>query len=359
MKRVLAIVTVVALALVLLLLVWYGVSVFLLVFASILLAIFLYNLSHFVSAHTPLSFSWSLTLVTLGLLALVGGSLWLTGTALGTQVSELLDRLPRALQQGQQRLEQHEWARRLMAAFPHAGAKIAEQTDVAAKAPRVVFDAFSALASCAVFVALGLYLAADPGVYVRGLVRLVPQPRRARVQDVLREVGTTLGHWLVGRIVSMVIVGGITTVGLWLLGVPLAPALGLVAALAEFVPNIGPFLAFVPALVLALTESPTRALAVLGLYLGVQGFESYVLTPFVEKRAVALPPALTITSQVLMAVLAGGLGLALATPLAAAALVLIQRLYIEDILGDTLEEPSSQYREAGGPSPGPDAQDSS
>ena len=89
-------------------------------------------------------------------------------------------------------------------------------------------------------------------------------------------------------------------------------------------PNIGPFLAFVPALVLALTGSPTRALAVLGLYLGVQGFESYVLTPFVEKRAVALPPALTITSQVLMAVLAGGLGLALATPLAAAALVLIQ-----------------------------------
>ena len=135
----------------------------------------------------------------------------------------------------------------------------------------------------------------------------------ARVQEVLQELGTTLGHWLVGRIVSMGIVGGITTGGLWLLGVPLAPALGLFAALAEFVPNVGPFLAFIPALVLALTESATRALAVLLLYLGVQGFESYVLTPLVEKRAVALPPALTITAQVLMAVLAGGLGLALAT----------------------------------------------
>jgi predicted PurR-regulated permease PerM len=113
------------------------------------------------------------------------------------------------------------------------------------------------------------------------------------------------------------------------------------------VPNVGPFLAFIPALVLALTASAPRALAVLLLSLGVQGFESYVLTPLVEKRAVALPPALTITAQVLMAVLAGGLGLALAPPLAAAALVLVQRLYVEDTLGDSLEVPPSPSSAAG------------
>jgi predicted PurR-regulated permease PerM len=322
MKRVLATVAVVTAALLLLLLVWYGVSVLLLVFASVLLAIFFYNVSHFVSGHTGLAYGWSLTLVTLGLLALVGGGLWFTGAALGQQVDELLERVPRVLQQGQQRLEQHAWARRLLAELPQAGAKIAEKTDVAAKAPGVVSNVFGALASFVVFVALGLYLAIDPGVYVRGLVRLVPQPRRARVQEVLMEVGATLGHWLVGRIVSMGIVGGITTGGLWLLGVPLAPALGLFAALAEFVPNVGPFLAFIPALVLALTES--------------------------APRAVALPPALTITAQVLMAVLAGGLGLALAIPLAAAALVLVQRLYVEDTLGDALEVPPSPSLGAGG-----------
>jgi predicted PurR-regulated permease PerM len=348
MKRVLATVAVVAAALLLLLLVWYGVSVVLLVFASVLLAIFFSKVSQFVSAHTGLAYGWSLTLVTVGLLALVGGGLWFTGSALGQQVDNLLERVPHALQQLQQRLEQHAWARRLLAEFPQAGAKIAEKTDVAAKAPAVVSNVFGALAYGVVFVALGLYLAIDPGVYVRGLVRLVPRPKRARVQEVLQEVGMTLGHWLVGRIVSMGIVGGITAVGLGLLGVPLAPALGLLAALAEFVPNVGPFLAFVPALLLALTESATRALAVLLLYLGVQGFESYVLTPLVEKRAVALPPALTITAQVLMAVLAGGLGLALATPLAAAALVLVQRLYVEDTLGDALEVPLSPRLAAGG-----------
>ena len=143
-------------------------------------------MSHFVSGHTGLAYGWSLTLVTLGLLALVGGGLWFTGAALGQQVDELLDGA-RALQQGQQRLEQHAWARRLLAELPQAGAKIAEKTDVAAKAPGVVSNVFGALASFVVFVALGLYLAIDPGVYVRGLVRLVPQPRRARVQEVLRK----------------------------------------------------------------------------------------------------------------------------------------------------------------------------
>ena len=126
MKRVLATVAVVTAALLLLLLVWYGASVLLLVFASVLLAIFFSNVSHFVSGHTGLAYGWSLTLVTLGLLALVGGGLWFTGAALGQQVDELLERVPRVLQQGQQRLEQHAWARRLLAELPQAGAKIAE-----------------------------------------------------------------------------------------------------------------------------------------------------------------------------------------------------------------------------------------
>ncbi len=129
---------------------------------------------------------------------------------------------------------------------------------------------------------------------------------------------------------------GITTLGLWLLNVPLALALGLLAALGELVPNFGPLLAFIPAILLAFTDSTTRALAVFGLYLGVQGFESYVLTPLVEKRAVSLPPALTMTAQVLLGLLAGGLGLVLAAPLMATAMVLVQRLYVEDVLHDSM-----------------------
>ena len=342
LRRVLTTVATVTVVVLLCLLLWYGIYVFLLVFASVLLAIFLYSASCWVSTHTPLAYGWSLTLVALACIASIGGSLWWTGAVLGEQIDELIIRLPRALQKLQQRLGQYEWARGLIAELPEAGKEIAEKADVMAKAPRVLFDVFSTLGAGIIFLAVGLYLALDPYVYIRGLLRLIPTPRRGRVQEVLCEVRDTLGHWLLGRIVSMLIVGGVTTLGLWLIGVPLALALGLLAALAEFVPNLGPLLAFTPAILLALTESTTQALAVLLLYLGVQGFESYVLTPLVEKRAVSLPPALTILSQVLLGVLAGGMGLALATPLAAASLVLVQRFYGEDTLGDSLEVPPSQ-----------------
>jgi predicted PurR-regulated permease PerM len=264
---------------------------------------------------------------------------WLTGDALGEQIEELSRRLPHSLQQLQQRLERYEWARSLLAQLPQSGQEVVEKTDVVEKAPGVLSKVLGMLGSVLIFLFLGLYLAIDPGVYRRGLLRLVPLPKRPRVQDILDEIGHILGRWLVGRIFSMLVVGGITMLGLWFLQVPLPLALGLLAALGELVPNFGPLLAFIPALLLAFTDNSSHALGVLGLYLAVQGLESYVLTPLVERRAVSLPPALTITAQVLLGLLAGGLGLVLAAPLTATAMILVQRLYVEDVLHDAMAEP--------------------
>jgi predicted PurR-regulated permease PerM len=136
----------------------------------------------------------------------------------------------------------------------------------------------------------------------------------------------------------MAVVGTTTTLGLWLLGVPLALTLGLLAALFGFVPYIGPLVAAIPALLLALMNGPQLALYVLLLYLTIQLIESYILTPIVEQQAVSLPPALTITVMLLLGVLVGGLGLALAAPLTACVLVLIKMLYVEDALGDSIAE---------------------
>jgi predicted PurR-regulated permease PerM len=135
------------------------------------------------------------------------------------------------------------------------------------------------------------------------------------------------------------VIGVLTALGLWLLGVELALTLGLLAALLTFIPNLGPVLALVPAVLLALMHSPTRALYVTLLYLAIQTVESYVLTPLVQRRTVSLSPALTITAQVALGVLLGGLGLVLATPLTILLLVLIQMLYIEDTLGDSVKVP--------------------
>jgi predicted PurR-regulated permease PerM len=115
---------------------------------------------------------------------------------------------------------------------------------------------------------------------------------------------------------------------------PLALTLGLLAGLLSFIPNIGPILSFVPAGLLAIPQGFSQVLYVGLLYIGIQTVESYVITPPMQRRMVSLPPALTISAQVILGVLFGFLGLLLATPLAAAVLVLVKMLYLEDVLGE-------------------------
>jgi predicted PurR-regulated permease PerM len=148
----------------------------------------------------------------------------------------------------------------------------------------------------------------------------------------------------------------LTGLGLWLVGIPLAWTLGLIAGLLDFVPNIGPLIGFLPAFLLAMAMGPTKALWVAVVYVLVQTIEGYLVTPLVQKRAVDLPPALTITGQLLMGVLAGPLGVLLATPLLAVGMVLVKILYVEETLGDEMETPDDRMeRDAGQPLPEDDS----
>ena len=132
----------------------------------------------------------------------------------------------------------------------------------------------------------------------------------------------------------MVIIGVTTAIGLALIGVPLALSLGLIAGILEAVPYLGPWLSAVPAVLMALLLSPVHVLATLGLYLALHILEGYVLLPLIQRRAVHLPPALTLLTQVLLGQLAGFMGLFVAAPLTLAAVVLVKILYVQDTLGD-------------------------
>ena len=126
--------------------------------------------------------------------------------------------------------------------------------------------------------------------------------------------------------------GVLTSLGLWLVGTPLAFLLGLIAALFGFIPNIGPIIAAVPAILLTLTSGLTNALVVAGVYLVVQTLESYVITPLIQQEKVSLPPALVISAQILMGVLFGLSGLALATPVTTALMTFTREVYGKDYL---------------------------
>jgi predicted PurR-regulated permease PerM len=138
-----------------------------------------------------------------------------------------------------------------------------------------------------------------------------------------------LRGWLLGQGFAMVFTGTLITLGLTLLGVPLAGVLGAIAAVLNFVPYLGPLIAAVPAMLLAMTQQPTLALWVALLFLAVQSVEGNVLTPMVQARTADLPPVLLLLTQVLMGALFGLLGVALAAPLAAVGQVLVRRAYVE------------------------------
>jgi predicted PurR-regulated permease PerM len=326
-----AVATIVLIALLLLL--WYTVEVLLLVFAGVLLAVFLRSLSDGLSHYTPLRGNSALLVVVITLIAIFGIGIWFLAPQLGAQIGQLTETLPRSIQSLQQRLQQHSLGQWLLSQ-PASLSDLLPGGNLLGKMTHIFSTTFGALAGLLVFLAVGLYMAVEPNLYTEGVIRLVPIAKRARARDVVQALGHTLRWWLLGRGISMLMVGLFTAVGLWLISVPLALTFGLLAALLTFVPYLGPILSAIPPTLLALTQQPQQALYVVLLYCGIQGVESYLLTPLVQERTVSLPPALTITAEVVLGILLGVWGIILATPLVAAVLVLVQMLYVEDTLGE-------------------------
>src|SRR5689334_1528141 len=181
---------------------------------------------------------------------------------------------------------------------------------------------------------LAVYVGADPALYHVGLMHLFPHGSRARAGVVLTRVATVLRKWLVTQLIAMVVIGVVSTLTLLALGVKAAVALGVMAGLLEFVPTVGPILAAVPAIAMGFLDSPEKALTVGLAYLVIQQLEGHVLIPMLMKEGMDLPPALTIVTQAVMALLFGFLGLMVAVPLLAVVIVPIKLLYVEGVVGD-------------------------
>jgi predicted PurR-regulated permease PerM len=198
---------------------------------------------------------------------------------------------------------------------------------------------FGALMSVAFILVIGIYLAFQPSVYVAGILRLVPPERRRRTREIIHRMAETTRGWLLGQAFSMTLLGIVVGAGLWILGIPNALVLGLLAAVMTFIPNLGPVLAFIPAILVALSKGLMDAVYVALFYVVVQVIEGNFLTPMVQQRVIAVPAVLILATQVLLFDLLGFLGIVLAMPLLACVMVLVQMVYVEDFLGDTMDNP--------------------
>ena len=197
---------------------------------------------------------------------------------------------------------------------------------------RTVLSIGSGVADVLVVIVAGIFLATQPRFYLVGAMKLVPPDRRDLALEAVSESERALRLWLRGQLIAMLVVGLLTGFGLWMLGMPSAFVLGLLAGLLEFIPFAGPILAAVPAILLALAVSPDLALWVALLYFAVQQFEGYILTPLVQQYAVDLPGVILLFSLIAFGVLFGTLGVILAAPLAVVTYVLVKRLYVIEAL---------------------------
>jgi predicted PurR-regulated permease PerM len=320
----------------LIVLVYFTIDVILLVFSAALLAIFLRGLAIPVSRYLNIKEVWSVLLVSLLLLLILAGAIALLAPSVAEQARHLRSELPNSIQKVIQYASQFGIGQTVIAQLPSVDELMAKiDTGAVVSGVGGVFSStIGVIGNFFIVILLAIYFASEPRLYSNGLARLFPQARRKRAEEVFAAIGDTLGWWLIGKVASMFFIAILTWIGLSILGVPMALTLGLLAGLMSFIPNFGPILSAIPAILFAFIESPITALYVAILYIVVQLVESNLVTPFIERRTVELPPALTVVFQLGLAVTIGGLGLVLATPLLAVVVVLVQMVYLEDVLGD-------------------------
>lgn len=310
--------------------------VLLIVFAGVLMAIGLGGGADVLRLRTPLERPGSLAIVIMIVVLVPTVFSGIIGPSLTAQINDLFIQLPEAVARLRQRLLRQEWMAPLLTEPDTIRNLMPTPKEVMGGVTSAFSRTLGAIANVFVILFIGIYGAAAPESYVSGIVHLTPQRHRERAREVIDALSHALRWWLVGRLIMMSVVGVLTTLGLWIAGIPTPMALGLLAALLSFVPYVGPILSFIPAVLVALLVSLTKVFYVVVIFGIVQTLESYIITPLVQQRAVSLPPVILITAQIALGVLAGAIGVLLAAPLAIVIIVLLQMLYVQDVLGDSV-----------------------
>lgn len=317
---------------------WHVSGVLLLVFTAALLAVAIHALARMLMRILPFSYRIAMLTVVLLVLAAIPTGFALLGVQAQGDFAYLANQLPKTFNDTLANmgvdLESLDIADQILGENGWTGllGGLANYTTVA----------LSIVTSATLVVIGGVFLAAQPSIYRRTIVRLFPKSWSDTTVSVMDNLGEALKGWMLGQSILMLGVGVVTTIGLHVIGVPSALGLGILAGILEIVPVAGPIIAAVPAILIALSAGYDTALWTFLLYLGVQQLESNLVVPIVQRHTVSLAPALGLLAILVFGILFGPLGVMLSAPLAVTVQVLVTQLYSRDMLGWEMEIPGTR-----------------
>ncbi len=331
---------------------WYYAATLFLIFAGMLLGVALNAMTGMLGQVVKLPHALRLTIVCLVLATLLSGAVFLGGATIAQQATALSDTIKSQLVNVRAFLEGHgidtsyfdlgnpsaSQASSTPAApgattthsLPSAGALASSGGAIVSQTFKVLLGTVSAVGNFFIVLFLGLTFAAQPGVYRKGLLYMAPARHRARATVIVDHISETLERWLIAQIITMFAVFLVTWIGLAIIGIQSSFILGIQAGLLAFIPTVGALLAGVIVVLASLASGWVAAVSALVLFLGVHALESYILTPIIQRQALDIPPATLFAFQILLGVVFGIWGLALALPLMAIAKVMIDHFKADD-----------------------------
>lgn len=329
--------------------VWFGLAIatalvvlliqpLLLIFAGLVVASMLDGGARLIRKVLPIPRWLALLIVLLLVFSFVGGVIYLTGVEIAAQAEQLRQTLEA------QAVRISGWLTELGIMPGAADLKDFAQQALGSvgRVTSFIGGAVGAIASFFLVLIIGLFVAMEPRIYERGLQWMVPIQSRDQFAITLARMARTMRVLLAGRLAGMVFEGILTWILLSIAGVPMALLLGIITGMLAFIPNIGAFISGVLMVAVGFSAGPEQGVWAIIIYFVVQNFDGYVLLPLIAKHTVDMPPALTVSSQILASTLFGFLGLALADPIVA-------------MIKVALERKSEQAAEAGiGAEPEPD-----
>ncbi len=330
----------------LLLFTWFFAATLFLIFAGMLLGVALNAMSNLLGRVVRMPHSLRLTVVCLVLVGMLSGVVFLGGATIAQQTKVLSDTIKSQLVTVKAFLEKNgidtsyfdfanlpatpsEGSTPATPApaqphnLPSAGTIASSGGAIVTQTLKLLLGTVSAVGNFFIVLFLGLAFAVQPSVYRNGLLFMTPEKHRARATEIVDRIGETLERWLIAQIITMAAVFLVTWVGLAIIGIQSSFILGIQAGLLAFIPTVGALLGGLIVVLASLASGWVAALSAFILFLGVHALESYILTPIIQRQALDIPPATLFAFQILLGVVFGIWGLALALPLMAIVKVLI------------------------------------